>query len=145
MPIPMAVIWLIAVVVFVVAEAATLGLTSIWFACGSLLAMVAALLDVSIWGQLLVFILGSALLLASTRKWVSKLKLGRVKTNADRIIGQQAVVIQTIDNQAAKGQVRVGGQVWTARSVEDEPILAGTQVEVVQITGVKVVVKKMEK
>ena len=89
MPIPMAVIWLIAVVVFVVAEAATLGLTSIWFACGSLLAMVAALLDVSIWGQLLVFILGSALLLASTRKWVSKLKLGRVKTNADRIIGQQ--------------------------------------------------------
>ena len=145
MPIPMAVIWLIAVVVFVVAEAATLGLTSIWFACGSLLAMVAALLDVSIWGQLLVFILGSALLLASTRKWVSKLKLGRVKPNADRIIGQQAVVIQTIDNQAAKGQVRVGGQVWTARSVEDEPILAGTQVEVVQITGVKVIVKKMEK
>ena len=145
MPIPMAVIWLIAVVVVVVAEAATLGLTSIWFACGSLLAMVAALLDVSIWGQLLVFILGSALLLASTRKWVSKLKLGRVKTNADRIIGQQAVVIQTIDNQAAKGQVRVGGQVWTARSVEDEPILAGTQVEVVQITGVKVIVKKMEK
>ena len=145
MPIPMAVIWLIAGVVFVVAEAATLGLTSIWFACGSLLAMVAALLDVSIWGQLLVFILGSALLLASTRKWVSKLKLGRVKTNADRIIGQQAVVIQTIDNQAAKGQVRVGGQVWTARSVEDEPILAGTQVEVVQITGVKVIVKKMEK
>ena len=145
MPIPMAVIWLISVVVFVVAEAATLGLTSIWFACGSLLAMVAALLDVSIWGQLLVFILGSALLLASTRKWVSKLKLGRVKTNADRIIGQQAVVIQTIDNQAAKGQVRVGGQVWTARSVEDEPILAGTQVEVVQITGVKVIVKKMEK
>ena len=145
MPIPMAVIWLIAVVVFVVAEAATLGLTSIWFACGSLLAMVAALLDVGIWGQLLVFILGSALLLASTRKWVSKLKLGRVKTNADRIIGQQAVVIQTIDNQAAKGQVRVGGQVWTARSVEDEPILAGTQVEVVQITGVKVIVKKMEK
>ena len=145
MPIPMAVIWLIAVVVFVVAEAATLGLTSIWFACGSLLAMVAALLDVSIWGQLLVFILGSALLLASTRKWVSKLKLGRVKTNADRTIGQQAVVIQTIDNQAAKGQVRVGGQVWTARSVEDEPILAGTQVEVVQITGVKVIVKKMEK
>ena len=145
MPIPMAVIWLIAVVVFVVAEAATLGLTSIWFACGSLLAMVAALLDVSIWGQLLVFILGSALLLASTRKWVSKLKLGRVKTNADRIIRQQAVVIQTIDNQAAKGQVRVGGQVWTARSVEDEPILAGTQVEVVQITGVKVIVKKMEK
>lgn len=145
MPIPMAVIWLIAVVVFVVAEAATLGLTSIWFACGSLLAMVAALLDVSIWGQLLVFILGSALLLASTRKWVSKLKLGRVKTNADRIIGQQAVVIQTIDNQAAKGQVRVGGQVWTARSVEDEPILAGTQVEVVQITGVKVIIKKMEK
>ena len=145
MPIPMAVIWLIAVVVFVVAEAATLGLTSIWFACGSLLAMVAALLDVSIWGQLLVFILGSALLLASTRKWDSKLKLGRVKTNADRIIGQQAVVIQTIDNQAAKGQVRVGGQVWTARSVEDEPILAGTQVEVVQITGVKVIVKKMEK
>ena len=145
MPIPMAVICLIAVVVFVVAEAATLGLTSIWFACGSLLAMVAALLDVSIWGQLLVFILGSALLLASTRKWVSKLKLGRVKTNADRIIGQQAVVIQTIDNQAAKGQVRVGGQVWTARSVEDEPILAGTQVEVVQITGVKVIVKKMEK
>ena len=145
MPIPMAVIWLIAVVVFVLAEAATLGLTSIWFACGSLLAMVAALLDVSIWGQLLVFILGSALLLASTRKWVSKLKLGRVKTNADRIIGQQAVVIQTIDNQAAKGQVRVGGQVWTARSVEDEPILAGTQVEVVQITGVKVIVKKMEK
>lgn len=144
MSIPMSVVWLVAIVVFVVAEAATLGLTSIWFACGALLAMIMALFGASIWWQLIMFIVGSAVLLGSTRKWVSKLKLGRVKTNADRIIGQQGVVIQTIDNQAAQGQVRISGQVWTARSESDAPIAEGCNVEVLKISGVKAIVKPLE-
>ena len=67
-----------------------------------------------------------------------------MKTNADRIVGQRAVVILDIDNQAAQGQVRINGQVWTARSQDAEPIPAGAQVEVVQISGVKAIVKPLE-
>jgi membrane protein implicated in regulation of membrane protease activity len=84
------------------------------------------------------------LLLASTRKWTGSLRLGKVKTNADRIVGQQGVVILEIDNQAAQGQVRINGQVWTARSQDPAPIPAGAQVEVVQISGVKAIVKPLE-
>lgn len=141
MPIAMPVIWLIAVVIFVIAEAATMGLTSIWFACGALVAMVAALLGVGLWGQLILFVLGSAVLLATTRKWVGKLKLGKKPTNADRIVGQKAVVIQEIHNQMAQGQIRVGGQIWTARSTDETPIAQGAEVEVVQISGVKAIVR----
>lgn len=138
------VLWLVAVVFFVLVEASTLGLTSIWFACGALIAMFASLLGANIWWQLSLFVAGSAALLAGTRKWVGKLRLGKVKTNADRIVGQQAVVILAIDNQAAKGQVRINGQVWTARSQQPEPIPEGALVEVVQISGVKAIVKPLE-
>lgn len=141
MPIAMPVVWLIAVVIFVIAEAATMGLTSIWFACGALVAMVAALLGVGLWGQLILFVLGSAVLLATTRKWAGKLKLGKKPTNADRIVGQKAVVIQEIHNQMAQGQIRVGGQIWTARSTDETPIAQGAEVEVVQISGVKAIVR----
>ncbi len=141
MPIAMPVVWLIAVVVFVIAEAATMGLTSIWFACGALVAMIAALLGVGLWWQLALFAAGSAVLLATTRKWVGKLKLGKKPTNADRIVGQKAIVIQEIHNQMAQGQIRVGGQVWTARSTDEEPIAQGAEVEVVQISGVKAIVR----
>ena len=141
MPIAMPVVWLIAVVIFVIAEAATMGLTSIWFACGALVAMVAALLGVGLWGQLILFVLGSAVLLATTRMWVGKLKLGKKPTNADRIVGQKAVVIQEIHNQMAQGQIRVGGQIWTARSTDETPIAQGAEVEVVQISGVKAIVR----
>ena len=110
---PLSIVWLIAVIVFVLVEASTMGLTSVWFACGALIAMIAAL-------------------------------LGKVKTNADRIVGQQGVVILEIDNQAAQGQVRINGQVWTARSQDPAPIPAGAQVEVVQISGVKAIVKPLE-
>lgn len=141
---PMSILWLGAVVIFVLIEASTMGLTSIWFACGALIAMVASLMGANIWWQLSLFVAGSAALLAGTRKWVGKLRLGKVKTNADRILGQRAVVILAIDNQAAQGQVRINGQVWTARSQNGEPIPAGAQVEVVQISGVKAIVKPLE-
>lgn len=141
---PTSILWLIAVVAFVLIEASTMGLTSIWFACGALIAMLASLLGANIWWQLSLFVAGSAALLAGTRKWVGKLRLGRVKTNADRIVGQRALVILDIDNQAAQGQVRINGQVWTARSQGPEPIPAGAQVEVVQISGVKAIVKPLE-
>lgn len=121
-----------------------MGLTSVWFACGALIAMIAALLGANLWWQLSLFVAGSALLLASTRKWTGSLRLGKVKTNADRIVGQQGVVILEIDNQAAQGQVRINGQVWTARSQDPAPIPAGAQVEVVQISGVKAIVKPLE-
>ena len=141
---PLSIVWLIAVIVFVLVEASTMGLTSVWFACGALIAMIAALLGANLWWQLSLFVAGSALLLASTRKWTGSLRLGTVKTNADRIVGQQGVVILEIDNQAAQGQVRINGQVWTARSQDPAPIPAGAQVEVVQISGVKAIVKPLE-
>ena len=142
--IPMPVIWLIAIVVFAVAEAATLGLTSIWFACGSLLAMLVALVGGNIWWQLIIFIVGSGVLLAVTRQWVGKLKLGRVKTNADSIVGKHGLVVEPIDNSAARGQIRIGGQIWTARSQGETPIAKGIEVEIMEISGVKAIVRPLE-
>ena len=138
-------VWLAALVLFVVIEIATMGLTTIWFAGGALIALILAMLEVSFYVQLGVFLVISIVLLVSTRPLAMKFfNAERVKTNVNSIIGKQAIVVAQINNLKEEGQVIVNGMEWSARSYEEGKIIPpGTVVEVKEIRGVKVMV--MEK
>ncbi len=139
-----AVVWLALLVVLLAAEAATLGLTTIWFAGGALAAFVMAVLGMELFAQIAVFCAVSVLLLVFTRPLASRwLNRDRVKTNAESLIGQTAVVTEAIDNLENRGQVQVRGQYWTARAESDpELIREGSRVTIKKISGVKLIVKE---
>lgn len=137
------IVWLALLIIFAVAEAATVGLTSVWFAIGSLGALVCALVGGNIWLQLGIFIVLSLVCLVALRPLAKKYLNNRVEpTNADRVIGQEARVTQDIDNIQGTGAVTIGGVTWTARSEHDTPIPAGAMVRVLRIEGVKVIVEE---
>ena len=138
----MTIFWLAAFIVFAIGEAVTVGLVSVWFAVGALAAMFATAFGAGLWLQIAVFLGVSAMALALFKPLSSKFLKPRVSaTNADRVIGSAALVTETIDNTQAKGQVKVNGQVWSARSAQDIVIPAGTDVKVLRIEGVKVIVE----
>lgn len=140
----MQIIWLILLVVFAASEAATVGLTSIWFAAGSLAALIAALLGGPLWIQLTLFFAVSLLCLAAVRPLAKRLLNSRVEpTNADRVIGAEAQVTEDVDNIRGKGAVVIRGITWSARSQDGGPIAAGTMVRVLRIEGVKVFVEPL--
>ena len=136
-----AIFWLAAMVVFLVAEAGTVTLISIWFALGALGAIVVALLGGNLMLQITVFLLLAILLLLSLRGIVRRYITPRIsKTNIDSIIGTTGIVLSPVDNIAALGQVQVNGVEWSARSTDGAQIPAGTLVRVDKIEGVKVFV-----
>ena len=140
----MTIFWLAAFIVFAIGEAVTVGLVSVWFAVGTLAAMFATAFGAGLWLQIAVFLGVSALALALFKPLSSKFLKPRISaTNADRVIGAQALVTETIDNAQAQGQVRVNGQVWSARSDQDVVIPAGRDVKVLRIEGVKVIVETL--
>ena len=141
-----AIIWLSAVVFFATMEAATVNLVSIWFVGGSLAAFITALCHGEIWLQILLFFVVSIGLLACLRPFVRKFFNTRiVPTNVDRNLGKNGVVVEEIDNLNAKGQVKVGGIYWTARSEDGAVIPEGTVITVKKIEGVKAIVALAEK
>ena len=134
--------WIVMLVVFVVIEAITAQLVTIWFAVGSVAALIAEMLGAEVWLQWLVFVAVSAVVIIATRPLVKKITKQKVQpTNADRCIGQTAVVTEEINNIEAKGAVKVGGIVWSARSETGEIIEAGKTVTVTKIDGVKLIVR----
>ena len=136
-----AIFWLVAMVVFLAAEAGTVTLVSIWFAVGALGAILVALLGGNLMLQITVFLLLAILLLLSLRGIVRRYITPRIsKTNIDSIIGTTGIVLSPIDNIAALGHVQVNGVEWSARSSDNTPIPAGTLVRVDRIEGVKVFV-----
>ena len=135
-------VWLILLVVLVTGEAITVGLTFIWFAVGAMGGLLTAVLGGAVWLQIVVFLALSALSLVLVRPAASKLLTpGLSPTNADRVISQIALVTEEIDNIAETGQVKLFGQVWTARSENGETIPAQSRVRILRIEGVKVFVK----
>lgn len=142
---PMSIFWLAAAVVLGITEGITVTLTSIWFALGAVAAMIVALFGGLLWQQILVFAIVSLISLLALRP-LAKTKLGgsiKTATNADRIIGREAVVTEAIDNLTGAGAVSVGGTIWTARSDSDAPIAAGSLVTILRIEGVKVFVQPL--
>lgn len=133
------IIWLALLVVFLVAEAACpIHLISIWFAAGSLAAMVASLLNGPVWLQIVLFFVVSGALLALLWPMVRKfMKPNLTKTNVDSLIGSEGYVTAAVDNLSAVGQVKLGAMFWTARSTTGDPIPKGTLIRVDRIEGVK--------
>ena len=136
-----AILWFILMVVFLAMESSTVSLVSIWFAAGSLVAMIAALLGAEVWLQIILFVAVSMLLLASLRSVVKKFIAPKiVKTNVDAVIGETGTVLEAIDNLKGTGHVKLGSLEWSARSTEGTPIAEGTIVKVDRVEGVKVFV-----
>lgn len=140
----MTVIWLAVLVALVVIELLTMGLTTIWFAGGALIATIASLFGAPLALQIILFLLVSALLLYFTRPVAVKyFNKDRVRTNAESLVGRQAIVISEIDNLQGIGQVNVGGMEWTARTrVDGVKLPVGTVTTVLAINGVKLIVEE---
>lgn len=136
--------WAALIVVFLIVEGLTAGLASIWFALGSVAALVSAFLGAPVWLQITLFVIVSALTLIFTRPLARKYVNKRIEpTNADRLIGASATVTERIDNIAAKGYVKAGGRLWPARSKSGEPIEKDTVTVVRSIEGIKLIVEPL--
>ena len=136
-------IWIVAIVVFGVAEAMTVGLVSIWFVIGSVAGLVAAALGAPVWLQVVLFFVVSIAALLITRPLVARMrKSDNVATNADRVLGGTARVTEVIDNTVPTGAVYIDGKTWSARSADESVIPAGQMVRVVRMEGVRLFVEK---
>ncbi len=138
----MAITWLVLMIVFLIVEAATAGLTSSWFAFGALIALAGELLHAPLWLQIVLFIVASVAALLVTRPLAKKYVNQKIQpTNADMVIGAEARVIERIDNIEGTGAVAIGGKIWTARSVAGEPIEKDSLITIRKIEGVKLMVE----
>lgn len=139
----MPVVWLALMIFFAVVEGVTVTLASIWFAVGALAALLVSLVWENLWVQGFTFALVSLLALCLIRPLAKQFfqKGKPTPTNADRILNRTGIVTERIDNLAATGQVKVAGQVWTARSANGTPISAGVEVTILRIEGVKIFVE----
>ena len=142
-----AIVWLAVAIVLLVVEIITLGLTTIWFAGGALVACVAAALQADFLVQMILFLVVSVVMLFFTRPVAMRyLNRNKTPTNAESLIGEQAVVTQTINNLMGRGVVLVNGMEWTARSQENsEMIEKDTSVRILRIDGVKLIVERKER
>jgi membrane protein implicated in regulation of membrane protease activity len=135
-------VWLGLVVLLTVIEALTMGLTTIWFACGALVMVFVSLTRIPFVAQATVFLAVSGALLAFTRPLaVKKLKAGSVKTNIDSLIGKEALVIKQI-TRFEKGEIKLNGQIWSARSEDGSDIAQNEKCRVMRIEGVQAIVRK---
>ena len=140
-----AIVWLVLMVVFLIAEASTVQLICIWFAAGSLVAMLVSLLGGALWLQVLVFFTLSIVLFAMLWPLAKKhFKPKLVATNADALVGKLCTVTEDID-PVEGGRVKLGDVTWSARSETGEVLTAGTQVKILKIQGAKVFVEQVKK
>jgi len=140
----MPIIWTVLIIVFAVAEAFTLGLTSIWFAAGAVVALLISFLKFPIYLQITVFLVATLVMLIYTRPVAQKyLRIGASKTNVTALLGESGIVLKRIDTYNL-GQVKVKGQIWTAKAEHGQDIARGDEVEIVAIEGVKLIVKPLE-
>lgn len=139
-------IWLVIAGVCLVIEIMTTGFLVFWLAIGALISMLVSLFTDNILIQTAVFVISSAILIFATKPFVKKFaKTKDVKTNAFSIIGQNGIVTKEIDSINAKGQVKIDGETWSAVGKDDMDIPKGTEVEVLEIKGVKAVVTPVKK
>jgi len=126
------IMWIFSIILFILLEIATPQLVTIWFAVGSIVAMIANIFGADIKLQFGLFLIVSIIMLAALRPIYKKyLKVNQIKTNVDAVIGTNGIVVKDIDNYEATGLVKVGGQVWSARSENGEAILSGEEIKVI--------------
>lgn len=141
----MSIIWTVLIIVFTLIEGFSLGLTSIWFAVGSLAALIASAFHVPVLVQILIFAIVATLTIVYARPiTIRYLKVGETKTNAMSLVGKKGYVVKVITPEAT-GQVKVSGQIWTARADDESHLDPETPVKVLGIEGVKLIVHAIEK
>ncbi len=139
----MGILWLIAIIAFGVLESATAQFISIWFSGGAFIALIAHLSGASQAVQWICFAIASAVLLILTRPLVKRLTKSDVSvTGTDILIGKSAVMTKSTDSRGEFGEVKADGKIWTANSIDGEPINADTVVIIEKIEGVKLIVRK---
>ena len=140
------IMWLILAAIFIILEFISMGLTTIWFAGGSIVALIAAALGTPWYIQVILFIVVSVVLLVITRPFAEKHLNSKLKdTNLDSLIGKHAIVITDINNLEDTGQIKLNGVDWTARTTDDnDTIEAGNTVKVNKIAGVKAIVSQIK-
>ena len=139
------IIWLALMIAFLMVEAQSVTMVSLWFGAGALAALIAALCGAEFWLQAVIFFAVSIALLASLRPLARKYFTPKItKTNVDSVIGSEGLVTADINNITAQGQVKLGAMEWTARSASGEVIPAGTLVKVDKIEGVKAFVTPVQ-
>ncbi len=138
-------IWLAVLICAIVIEIATAGLVSIWFVPPALVAIILAFFNVAVYLQIIVFLgLSLILIILSRTFWKKYITVKPLEpTNTDIIIGKTAIVTEDIDNVNALGEVKVNGQRWSARSINNELIEEGAKVKVISIEGVKIICEKI--
>ena len=144
--ISMWIVWLILMVVFLIVEAVTLGITTVWCAAGGLVAAIMDLLGAPVAAQVITMIAVSVICFVACLIWIrpaidAKHARKADPTNADRVIGKEGIVIKAIDPMAGQGQIKVLGQVWSAKA--DKTINEGATVKVLSMEGVKLIVKEV--
>ncbi len=136
-------LWIGAIVVFLILEASTMTLVSVWFAAGSVCALIAKLLGAGFTLQFLTFLAVSVIMLVLLRKIAVKSISGtRTRTNLDRIVGESVLVTEAVDNAANSGGVKIGDIIWRAKSENGEIIAEGERATVTDIDGVRLILKK---
>ncbi|MBR1873587.1 MAG: NfeD family protein [Eubacterium sp.] len=139
----MLLIWLAVIIVTLVVEVITQGLTTIWFSIGAAVAAVTTVLNLNVWLQIVIFAAVSLIVMLLVRPMAKRMLMDRITpTNMDMLLKEQALVIENIDNDAGTGKVKVRDIEWTARTESGERIEAGKMVEIQRIDGVKLIVKR---
>ena len=134
--------WLIIAGLFFVGEIATVGFLIFWFGVGALIAMLVSFFTSNIIIQTTIFVISSTILIFATKPFVKKFAdVKKTNTNVYSIIGKTALVIKTIDPIHSVGQIKINGEVWTAESENNQVIDEGSEVEILEIKGVKAIVK----
>ena len=136
-------LWIGIAVIMAVGEAATNQLVSIWFVFGALCSAISSLIIPSVPIGIIVFVVVSAGTLILTKPLVDKYKKGHktVKTNSDRLIGESGIMLTDIDSLEALGQVKVSGEVWTAKLKASVPVKKDEKVKILAIEGVKLIIE----
>ena len=137
--------WLIAAGVFFVCEMLTVGFLIFWLGIGSILAMIVSLFTNNLFIQTAVFVFSSGLLIFLTKPFIEKFvtkKDKTINTNVYSLIGKVGIVIEEINPLLGTGQIKIGSEIWSAISNDESIISKDSQIEVLDIKGVKAVVKE---
>ena len=140
-------IWLIMAGVCLIIEIMTVGFLIFWFAIGALLAMVVSFFTNNVIIQTSVFVISSTILIFATKPFVKKFANNKnaIQTNVYSTVGKIGIVTKDIDSLQSLGQVKVGGEIWSAIGLDDMNIPQGTEVEIKEIKGVKAIVAPLQK
>ncbi len=135
-------IWLIIAGLFIIIETFTSGFLIFWFGIGALVSMIISIFIEDIFIQTIIFIISSVILIFATKPFVKKFTNSKtISTNINSLIGKTGIVVKEIDNLASIGQVKVNGELWSAKSIDNQIISENTKVEIIKIDGVKLIVK----